>query len=526
MRKGATAARKAAALTLGAAMFSLLFGFGREAERLMEGDPLASSDPARALRCALLALPALLALLFVLLEGGERLTARRHAKPCRPFSARRAFGFLLLCYLPMFAIAFPGVFAYDAPFQLRQAFTGAYSTHHPLVHTLLLGGCVALGRLLGSAQAGAALYTAAQTLLLAALFALTCASIARQSGARAARRSAVFFGLYPMHMLLAVNATKDALFGGLFALTLALLREASRKPRLSQREAARLIACACLMAMMRNNAVYALAAWALLAAVPAARRRRGACVAAAALAVALSLCANGLLARVTDAAPGDLSETLSWPLQQLARARLTQGERLTDAEKETIDRLMPGEAWRLYDPTISDPVKFEFDTAALLDDPRSAARVYLSVGQKCPHAYADALLLHTYSFLYPYREYRVSGPYLQLTMGEDYYDDWCDFERMHSAFPGLLSALAWRVGARGAAQFPAVGWLFNMGLIVWAMLFLLLRDAYAGRWRRLGVGGLAPLLLGTYLLGPVMAGRYIYPFVCALPALASRDREE
>ena len=37
-----------------------------------------------------------------------------------------------------------------------------------------------------------------------------------------------------------------------------------------------------------------------------------------------------------------------------------------------------------------------------------------------------------------------------------------------------------------------------------------------------GTALLPVLLWGTFLLGPVMAGRYIYPFVCALPVLAAR----
>ena len=52
------------------------------------------------------------------------------------------------------------------------------------------------------------------------------------------------------------------------------------------------------------------------------------------------------------------------------------------------------------------------------------------------------------------------------------------------------------------------------------MLALVLREAYFGRWRRFAVALLPVLLWGTYLLGPVMAGRYAYPFVCALPVLA------
>ena len=73
-----------------------------------------------------------------------------------------------------------------------------------------------------------------------------------------------------------------------------------------------------------------------------------------------------------------------------------------------------------------------------------------------------------------------------------------------------------------AMQIPAIGYWFNMGAIVWVMLALILREAYFGRWRRFAVGLLPVLLWGTFLLGPVMAGRYIYPFVCALPVLACR----
>ena len=63
-------------------------------------------------------LPALLA---VLLERGYTRTLRRE----KTFRAGRAFAFILACYVPMFCVAFPGSFAYDVPYQLRQVVTGA-----------------------------------------------------------------------------------------------------------------------------------------------------------------------------------------------------------------------------------------------------------------------------------------------------------------------------------------------------------------------------------------------------------------
>ena len=527
--RGITKRGRAAAL-LGGMMFSLLLALGWQMEHWGT-----CRLPAVLLAAALLTLPFAALLAFAFEGRWKRLIpARLRAFPDvrGPFCPARAAALLMLCYLPMLAIAFPGSFAYDAPFQIRQVMTGAYSTHHPLLHTLLLGGCVALGRALGNITLGAALYTLVQMVLLAACFALTCASIARRCGEKSARRALLCFGLYPLHMFMAVNATKDVLFGGFFALTLALSLELAEGGNGCGLYAGMLTSGALAM-LLRNNAVYAAAVWIVLLipvcmkkgkGVRASLRRRLALPACAAAAMALALCVNALLAAATGAARGDAREMLSWPIQQLARARLTQEDRLTAEEKQAIDELMPGEAWRQYDPTVSDPVKFAFDTQRLMEDPGRYARVWLSVGRKCAGTYLDATLALTYPFFYPYSEYRVSGYYLQMGISTEQLEQWCDFDWIGSASaaPRVLASLTWRFGAKGAMQIPVVGWLFNTGAIVWVMLALILREAYFGRWRRFAVSLLPMLLWATFLLGPVMAGRYIYPFVCALPVLACR----
>lgn len=508
--------RKRCVIAAGGAMYALFAAFGWQAQYLGESDP-----PRALLTAAALLVPAS-ALLALLLRRSEQNAAK--AAPQGTFRAGRAFAAILICYVPMFAIAFPGSFAYDVPFQLEQVFTGAYSAHHPLLHTLLLGGCVRLGQMLGSINLGAALYTALQMTALAACFALACGSITRQSGARAAKRSAVFFALYPLHMMMAVNATKDVLFSGLFALTLALMREALVCPQRPRGLCAGVVFAGAGMMLLRNNALYAVAVWIVLLVI-VCRKRAFRLAGAALLAVVLCMGANGLMKAATGAVEGDLCEMLSWPIQQLARARNLEGDRLTPQEKQAIDELMPGESWRLYDPTISDPVKFDFDTQRFLSDPGGYARAYLSVGGKCPKAYFDALLMHTYSFWYPYSEYGVSGYYLQMGITEQYYE-WCDFERIasRSLLPRVLGSLTWRFGAQGAMQIPGVGWLFNMGAIVWAMLYFVLREIYLGRRGSFAAALLPVLLWGTFLLGPVMAGRYVYPFVCSLPVLAGHVR--
>ena len=508
--------RKRAAMIFGGAAYALFASFGWQAQHLEEGRPFAGL-----LCAAALFVPAYMALRFLLAASARN--AKDAPRPQR-FSALRVFFILFACYVPMFAAAFPGAFAYDVPFQLEQVFTGAYSAHHPLLHTLLMGMCVRLGHALGHINLGAALYTLIQTVCLAACFAAACASLARSCGARAAKRSAVFFALYPLHMFMAVCATKDVLFGGLFALTLALVREMMTGGLKSRRGVAALALTGALMMLLRNNALYAVAVLIPMMLI-IARRRAQRTVGALFLAVCLCLGGNAALKRATNAQEGDLCEMLSWPIQQLARARNLHGDLLTEEEKLAIDELMPGDSWRLYDPTISDPVKFEFDTEKLLSDPGKYAKAYLSIGRKCPQAYFDALTKLTYSFFYPYSEYGVSGYYLQMGVSDSFYE-WCDFERISSAslFPRVLASLSWRFGARGAMQIPVVGYLFNMGLIVWVMLYFALREWYLGRWPEFAAAMLPVLLWGTFLLGPVMAGRYIYPFVCALPVMASQRR--
>ena len=503
-------------LFLGAAMYALFAAFGHQAQHL------GGSDIPRALMTA----AALFVPVCLILRALFAMEQRRKCAAGGEFRAVYAFCVILVCYVPMFLIAFPGAFGYDVPFQLEQVFTGAYSSHHPLLHTLIMGGCVRLGHALGRINLGAALYTALQIVSLAACAALTCASIARQSGARAAKWSAVFFAVYPLHMMMAVCATKDVLFSGLFALTAALLRERLVMKSVPRGMTAWIAVCGAAMMLMRNNALYAVAVWLVLVLIMV-RRRAFAVLGAGLLAVVLYFGANTAMKAATNAAEGDLCEMLSWPIQQMARARNLHGDRLTQEEKQVIDMLMPGNSWQLYDPTISDPVKFEFDTQAFLSDVSRCAQVYLSVGAKCPQAYFDALLVHTYSFWYPYSEYGVSGYYLQLGISDAYYD-WCDFERIESRslFPRVLASLSWRFGAKGAMQIPVIGYLFNMGLIVWVMLYFVLREAFFGRIRSLAAALLPVLLWGTFLLGPVMAGRYIYPFVCVLPVLASVPRGE
>ena len=82
-----------------------------------------------------------------------------------------SFLFLILCWLPVFLAVYPGFFVYDAQDEYIQVATRTFSTHHPLVHVLLLGGVVCgIHKLTDSYNMGIACYTVFQMAAAAGVF--------------------------------------------------------------------------------------------------------------------------------------------------------------------------------------------------------------------------------------------------------------------------------------------------------------------------------------------------------------------
>lgn len=525
MREGR--ARRRAVLMLGASAYALLFALGSQI------DARGFTEPGEtALRFAL-ALPVALGVLALLLGRVFPALQAGRGGARRPFRAAPAFLLILVCYVPMFLIEYPGSFMYDTQRQVYQIAHGRYDAFHPLAHTLLIRLCLSAYGVLQSFEKCAALYSVIQMTLMAGCFALTCASIARSCSPRAARMSAAFFALYPAHMAFASNCTKDGLFAAFFALFLALGMEMALTGRRARRRAALLVLSGAMACLLRNNMVYALAVWAALLAVPAALRRPrfGRLLLCAVLAVALSRGANAALMAATHAEDGSVVEMLSVPIQQLARARLTAPECFTDGQKALMDEVFTdanyhtqARLYTRYEPTLADPVKNDLSEDVVRARFGELAAMWASVGARCPGVYLDAFLHLALPSLYPYRTYRVAQPYIETGLQPGVLT--APFGQEPMTQPRRFAAVrAWldeHLFSTGADGVPVIRWLFNTGGVFWLLLALALRDAYDGCWRRAAVVALPVLLYGTYLLGPVMQGRYLYPFICSLPLFAAR----
>lgn len=450
---------------------------------------------------------------------------------CRPRESQKPFctwGAALLffaCYTPMLLIEYPGSFQYDVTVQAFQVATGRYTQFHPLANTLFLKVCLDAYAVLQSFEKCALLISGIQMLLVSMCFALIAASVSRTCSRRAAHFTMAFFALCPYHWIFASSFVKDVTFGTFFALFAAYMLEFIHFGGLPRGRVAMAVFAGMMACLLRNNMIYAMAVWIVLLLIFGRRTRRAACLAL--LVAVLGVGVNQGLAALVQAGGGDAKEMLSVPIQQLCRAYRLAPECFTESDMVEMDAFFEDQAYTRYDPTLSDPTKNKFATDVFLEDKAAFFALWKRIGVQCPQIYLDAFLNTALPFLYPYQRYQGTAPYIEsgvqkgaLTMPFGA-PDIVQLRR----FEALRTWLDENIWATGARDIPALRWVFNAGVVIWLMLLSALFAMYTGNWKRFGILLLPILLWGTYLLGPVMQGRYLYPFICMLPLLLAVPKE-
>ena len=517
--------RKGAVLLGGAALYALLYAFGSQVDRT------GATAAGAALPRFALAFPLALAALYALFAHVLPRLAFARAAQEKPFCVPFAWALLFCSFVPVFLIHYPGSFQYDCSDEVAQIAFGAYSQMHPMLHTLFVRLCISFYGVFQSMEKVAALCSAAQMALLALCFALVCASLSRSVSRKAARAALAFFMLYPAHWAFASNCTKDVLFAGCLALFFALCMEDAALGGLTRARRVGQIACGALSVLLRNNIVFAMA---LLAAALIWRRgfarRTALCTLAAVL---LAQGAGSVMAWALDAQPGRMTEGLSLPIQQLAAARIQAADRLTAEDATQIDAFLMGDPdadtpeahYAQYDPTLADPIKNRADHKPIEADLPGFFALWARVGAMCPREYADAFLNLALPSLYPYSAYRLSARYIEVGCNQALTAHYALEPIVQPRrFAPLREWLDTTFYLTGADDHPVLRWLFNTGFIYWVMLLFALYEVYCGRRARAAAMLLPVFFWVTYLLGPIMQGRYLYPFICMLPVMVLRPR--
>ena len=455
------------------------------------------------------------------LSAWERLPVRR----------RRLLVFLLflLVWGIVLLAVWPGFFVYDAQEEFNQVAQRRFTTHHPLLHVLLLGGIVSAGnKLFGSYNAGIACYMLFQMAVLAFVSAWVT-DLLRRKGAPLWLRAGgtLYFAFFPVIQMYVLCSAKDTLYSAAMLAVTALLVQAAQEKEAffaDGKKMGLLALCMALMALMRHNGLYILILLIPVLAALAGKRMRIRAALFGLAALLLSLGASAGLKTVFHAQDSENQEMLTVPIQQLARTWTLSPEAFTREEEEALFSCLPEEALLRYAPKLSDSVKIAFDNEAYAADSASFWKLWLNVGKKAPASYLNAWLLTSYGFWYPdaVLDCYEGNTVFTFTYGESSYFGYeTELPGQRKSLLPWLDGLFRRMSLELFQQrIPVLSMLFSPGFLFWiyaAGAGFLIRNRDIRTAAAFLPAGLNWL---TVLLGPASLVRYVLIFWFALPVLA------
>ena len=431
----------------------------------------------------------------------------------------KAFLMLVIVYMPFLILSYPGNLCWDVIGQIEQViFETGYSSHHPLVHTLIVGGMVKLGYILfHSYEIGLFLYMLLQLALFAAALAMTISLLAKR-GVRGLVLTGLM-GLYaiaPVYSNMASTAIKDVPFISFvigYVICLSLLIE--KPDRLHHKSfVAGFILAQLGTILFRNNGIYVVCIGGIVTVIYLWKRynikeRLGSILIFVAVSLVLSKLFLAVLMQVLNATPGSSGEMLSIPFQQTARYLQLYRSELTIEDKEAIEAVL-GDVDVVaakYDPDISDPVKALFDKEATGTELLDYFKTWFRCFFKHPGVYLEAFFHHVYGWFSPAVTNAVR------------YETQYDTISQQGLFPQALKIVLFYY--RFVNRFTPLGVLENVGIYVWGLMFI---TAY--QWKRRQLSKMmmtSPLWISLlicmaspcFFLHP----RYAFPIMFTLPFL-------
>ena len=434
---------------------------------------------------------------------------------------------IFVMYLPVFLAVYPGFFVYDAQDELMQVVTRSFSTHHPLVHVLMLGGIIQLvHKLTGSYNAGIACYTVFQMLVMAGIFGW-CIRKLEEWGVNKGYRilTTLYFGLCPVLVMFSLCSAKDGLFAGMLLIMTILLTELFKAPEEFWKQKGKLLfllAASLGMMLLRHNGFYAFAVFSVLTVIYLKKDRKKAALYFGGI-LATYLVVSAGLTGILRADASENQEMLTVPISQMARVYQNRKEELPPEEKELLYQYLPQEALEHYTPKVSDGVKVHFNNQAYEADRGSFLKLWLKWGTENPFTYLNAWFMTSYGFWYPdtvIDVYRGNTVFTYTYEDSSYFGYEVEQPGTRQSKLPWLSEIYRRMSLEIFQQrIPVVSMLFSPGFLFWMSAFILCFWGYHGRWKK--VMALMPVMLCwlTVLLGPTYLTRYVVYLWAVLPVI-------
>ncbi len=390
---------------------------------------------------------------------------------------------LLVCYLPYIIAFYPGILSPDPSNQIKQFFNldkqykeyvvmidenVPITNHHPVTHTLILGGLTFLGKTLGSVNAGIFMYSILQMTLLICLLSYTIYYMKKLDTPLSIRIiSLLIYAFVPIFPLYGMATLKDTVFAILVIFYYLKLYECIKYKNLDRyhlKENLILIFLMIAITLFRNNGIYLIImSFPFLLLIDKKNRLK-----LLGIFLAPVLFYYGFTHALLPAlkvTPGSVREVLSIPFQQTARYVKTYPNEVTEEEKKAIDKILTYNTLvERYKPEISDPVKNEFNKYATKEDLKNYFKVWFNDFFKHPGVYFEATINNAYGYFYP----DAKKWYVYFNYDKRLKEAGLDYH--YNNLKGIRNALS--DYANTFPYIPIIGSLVSIGFATWIMMYL------------------------------------------------------
>lgn len=434
---------------------------------------------------------------------------------------------IFLCFLPVFLAVYPGFFVYDAQEEYLEVVTRNFTTHHPLVHVLLLGGLIQLVyKLSGSVNSGIACYTILQMTVMSLIFAWCVEKLKLRGLGKAGRGLlTLYFGLCPVLVMFSLCSAKDGLFAGMLLIVILLLQELCKAPEvfLKNHRKMTLLSISTLgMMLLRHNGFYAFCVFALLLIFYLGKEIKKVLIYPVGV-LLIYMLLNAALTGIFHADHSENQEILTVPISQMARVYADEKDVLPVEEKEILYKYLSEEALAHYTPRVSDGVKIHFDNEAFAADKGGFLKLWARWGAAHPFTYLNAWFMTSYGFWYPdavINVYRGNTVFTFTYEDSSYFGYEVEEPGIRESKIPWLDELYRKMSLEIAQQrLPVVSMLFSPGFFFWVMSFLLGYLCYLKEYKRAFPFLLPFLCWLTVILGPTYLVRYVVFLWAAVPLL-------
>ena len=436
--------------------------------------------------------------------------------------------FIVICWLPYIISYYPIILSPDPSFQIRQFFgirtkyadyailldeNVVMTNHHPVTHTVLLGGCLKLGTMIGNDNLGLFFYSIIQISVLASVLAFSIYYM-QKMGLKTKYLIGVLliYALVPMFPLYAMSGVKDVLFGAFIFLYFIFLHNLVKTKCEGYKwwNYLLIIILLILICLFRNNGIHVLILSLPFTLIIARKKWKQL--------LTVMVCVFGfygvfdkVILPYYKITPGSVREMLSVPFQQTARLAKYHGDEFTEEEIATIDKILGyDDLAERYDPELADPVKNEFNKYATDEDLKEYFKVWFNGLIKHPGTYIEATMNNVYGFFYPektkwYVYYNFDNRITEN--GFDYHYNSLETSR------NILSEYA-----VAFPYIPGIGLISNIGFNVWIIFTLFAYAIYKKLYKNILVLAPALILILVCVVGPANTYfRYALPFIFAMP---------